>query len=260
MLRDLLNDVPLAVIVLCVLVLVTAAVVGAVWAVRRLVPATRDGFHAEVSAPMLGVVAAVFGLLLAFVIVIAYENYLEARAHASREADALASIVRDSEAFPGPGGAGVRAAIGTYVRSVAEDEWPAMREGTDSDASRGRLDGVFAALRAVEPRTVTERAFYEDAVRQLNDTLEARRERIEAARGGLPRELTLLLLFSSLVIVGYAVLVGSPSAGFHVLGPLAIALVVAVSLIVLADLSYPFSGDVSVSPEPYRSGALAQFW
>jgi hypothetical protein len=41
---------------------------------RRAVPVTREGFHAEISAPMLGVVAALFGLVLAFVIVIAYQN------------------------------------------------------------------------------------------------------------------------------------------------------------------------------------------
>ena len=48
------------------------------------------------------VVAALFGLLLAFVIIIAYENFLEASADVSREADPLASIVRDSVAFPDP--------------------------------------------------------------------------------------------------------------------------------------------------------------
>jgi hypothetical protein len=68
-------------------------VVIAVWLIRRTVPATREGFHAEISAPMLGVVAALFGLLLAFVIIIAYENFLEASADVGREADSLASLV-----------------------------------------------------------------------------------------------------------------------------------------------------------------------
>jgi hypothetical protein len=39
-----------------------------------------EGFHAEIAAPMVGVVAALFGLLLAFVIVIAYQNFLDADA------------------------------------------------------------------------------------------------------------------------------------------------------------------------------------
>src|SRR3954466_7800980 len=93
-------------------------VIGRVWLIRRFFPATREGFHAEISAPMLGVVAALFGLLLAFVIIIAYQNFLDADANVSREADALASVVRDSGAFPEPGRTNVRRAVGAYARAV----------------------------------------------------------------------------------------------------------------------------------------------
>lgn len=258
--RTLLNNVPLALVVVAGFVLAITLVLVGVWAIRRLVPATREGFHAEISAAVLGVVAAIFGLLLAFVIVIGYQNYLDAEANVSQEADALASVVRDSAAFGEPGGATVRDAVGTYVRSVVQDEWPEMRDGSDSDTTRGSLAGIFSAFRGVQPRNETQRAFYDDAVRKLNDALEARRDRIEYADGGLPRDIVLLLIFCSLVIIGYAMVAGSPSYGFHVVGPLAIAVVVTASLIVLADLSYPFSGEVAVSADPFRSGVLGQFF
>ena len=63
-----------------------------------------------------------------------------------------------------------------------------------------------------------------------------------------------------MVIIGYAVLVGSPHFGFHALGPAAIAVVVAFSLVVLADLSYPFSGGLTVDPRDFRNGVLEQFF
>lgn len=62
------------------------------------------------------------------------------------------------------------------------------------------------------------------------------------------------------MIVAYAILVGSPAYWFHVLGPLAIAVVITISLVVLVDLTYPFSGDVSLQPSDFRNGALAQFF
>ena len=76
MLRDLLNDVPIAVLVLGVVALVVAAVLLAVWLLRRLVPPTREGFDAEVSSQILGSIAALFGLLLAFVIVVEFQTGL----------------------------------------------------------------------------------------------------------------------------------------------------------------------------------------
>ena len=260
MLRTLLNTVPITVIMVAAVCLTVAVMALAVWVVRRTVPATRDGFHAEISAPMLGVVAAVFGLLLAFVIIIAYQNFLEADDNASREADALSSIVRDSAAFPEPGGSNARRAVGAYVRSVVEEEFPQMREGTDSDVARGTLDDVFAAFRTVEPTTPEQTAFYDDAVRQLNETLDARRNRIESAVGWLPWDIAALILFSSFVVVAYSLVIGSPSYWFHLLGPAAIASVLAVALIVLVDLSYPFSGDFAIPPDDFQTGALKAFF
>lgn len=258
--RGLLNAVAVPWLMVIAIMFAVTAVVLVVWLVRRAVPSTREGFHAEISAPMLGVVAALFGLILAFVIVIAYQNLLDAKSNVSREADSLASIARDSQSFPEPGGASVRRSIGEYVRGVTADEWPQMRDGHDSVLAKAGLNGIFAAFRTVKPRTPEQTAFYDDAVRKLNDTLAARRDRIDTARGGLPRDMWILILISSFVIVSYAVLVGSPSYWFHVLGPAAIAVVIVIALVVLADLSYPFSGEVAISPEPFKNGALQQFF
>jgi hypothetical protein len=258
--RGLLNSLAVPWVIVIAIVLTVTAVALAVLLVRRIVPSTREGFHAEISAPMLGVVAALFGLILAFVIIIAYQNYLDAQANVSREADALASIVRDSESFPAPGGANVRHAVGTYVHGVTEAEWPQMRNGNGSALAEKGIDEIFAAFRTVAPTTTVQRTFYTNAVDQLNDAVQARRDRIDAAAGGLPRDMWILLLFTSFVIVAYAVLVGSPNFWFHLLGPVAIAMVIIVSLVVLADLSYPFSGDVAISSDPFASGILRQFF
>src|SRR6476620_2134120 len=153
-------------------------VIVSVWLIRRIVPSTRDGFHAEISAPMLGVVAALFGLVLAFVIIIAYQNYLDANSNVSQEADALSSIVRDSDAFPEPGGGNVRRAVKAYVHSVVDDEWPRMHDGHDSDLARRSLSGIFAAFRTVRPDSEMSTEFYDDSVRQLNNALDARRDRL----------------------------------------------------------------------------------
>jgi len=175
MLRGLLNAVPVTWIMVVAVGVTLGVAWLAVWLTRRIVPATADGFHAEVSAPMLGVVGAVFGLLLAFVIVIAYQNFLDAEGNVNQEAGALAAIVRDSAAFPEPGRSDVRSAVGLYVRSVVTNEWPQMRDGQAKDVvTGGGLDAIYAAFRSVKPTSATEVSFYDDAVRQLNAALDAR--------------------------------------------------------------------------------------
>jgi hypothetical protein len=141
-LRDILNAVPVSLLVLAAVALALGVVVLAVWLIRRTVPATREGFHAENSAPMLlGSSAALFGLLLAFVIIIAYENFLEASADVSPEADSLASIACDSAVFPEPEGDRVRrrenvCASGRRRRMGAYARRQRQPSGHDDDPGR----------------------------------------------------------------------------------------------------------------------------
>ena len=258
--RGLLNDIPIGVLVVAIVGLTVAGVLLGVWLLRRYLPAIQEGSDAEVSSQLLSVLATLFGLLLAFVIVIEYQNYGDAQSNVSREADALAAIVRDGDAFPGAAPAQVRGAVEGYARAVVEQEWPRMRDGGDSALAWREVDGIFAVLRRIEPESHREIAFYEDSVRQLHDTIVARRDRLDAARGGLPSLITGLILIGSLVILGYAMLVGSRQAWLHGISAGAIAILIAFSLVVLLDLSYPFSGDMAIEPDPFETGALRQFF
>ena len=260
MLRGTVDAVPMWLLLIAVVVAIVGVVLVLVWVIRRVVPSVAEGFDAEVASQMLGVVAALFGLLLGFIIVISYQNYGDTQSSVSGEADALAAIVRDSESFPQAEGDEVRRAVGAYVRIVVDEEWSRMQDGDDSERAWAAVDDVYAALQAVEPSSARAEAFFEDAVRQLNAALDSRRDRLDDAEGGLPWVIVVLLLVGSLVILGYTVLVGSRSLGFHAVGAVSVALVVGLSLVVLIALVYPFSGDLAVGPEPFRTGSLARFF
>ncbi len=260
MLRGLVNDVPIWLLLIVVIGAITGLTFGLVWLIRRLVPSTREGFDAEVSSQLLGVVAALFGLLLAFIVVIAFQNYGDSQSNVGSEADALAAIVRDSQAFPPADGARVRTAVGTYVRAVVTDEWPRMHDGENSARANAAVAGMYKALQGIDPKSSSASSFYDDSVQQLSSALDARRNRLESARGGLPWVIGILLVVGSIVILGYTVLVGSRSFWFHAIGAGAVAIVLGLSLVVLLDLTYPFSGDVSVGSRPFQTGALAQFF
>jgi hypothetical protein len=259
--RTVVDSVPTLALVVIVVGLVLGLVLGGVWAVRRLVPVTRDGFDAEVSSQVLGVVASLFGLLLAFVVVIEFQAFSAAEDNVAGEADGLSAIQRDSRSFDGPGGARVQAAIGEYVRTVVREEWPLMRKGDESQAAWQGIDRIFAAMQAYEPRTQAQAAFYDDSVRHLNLVLEARRDRLTASDGNdLPLLIAALIVVGSIVILGYATLVGSRSSAFHAIGAGAIAVIVGFSLVVLLTLQFPFSGGLAVDSRPFQEGGLAQFF
>jgi hypothetical protein len=260
MLRTVINHSSVGLLVVVTIVVTIGVVLLGISLIRRAVPKTREGFDAEVSSQMLGVVASLFGLLLAFVIVIEYQNFGSAQANVGQEADSLAAITRDTGALTPAQRAVVRDAIGKYVRTVVGDEWPDLREGHESSRASDDVNRIYTALQAAKPTSPAATAFYDDSVRQLNAALIARRDRLDAAAGGVPSLVLTLMLVGALVILFYAMLVGSRSFWFHTIGACSIALVVALSLVVLVDLSYPFSGSLVVSSNPFQTGQLAQFF
>jgi len=259
--RSVVDSTPTFLLVLIVVCAVLAIVLLSVWAVRRFVPSTRDGFDAEVSSQVLGVVASLFGLLLAFVVVIEFQAFSGAGDNVQSEADDLSAIVRDSYAFGNPAGSNIRASIGDYVHAVVDDEWPLMRHGKESSAAWLRIDNLFTAMQDYKPVSTSQVAFYDDSVRHLNAVLEARSNRLDSSSGNdLPVLIAALIIVGAIVILGYATLVGSKSSAFHAIGAGAIAIVVGFSLVVLVALQFPFSGGLAVDSQPFREGALAPFF
>ena len=130
MLRSVINHVPVSALVAGTIVVTVCLVLLGVWLIRRLVPVTREGFDAEVSSQMLGVVASLFGLLLAFVIVIEYQNFGNAQENVGQEADSLSRRSRaTAKRFLRPRAPGYAARSGRYR--------PRSRDRRVAEATRG---------------------------------------------------------------------------------------------------------------------------
>ena len=240
--RSAVDDLPLWLLLVVFVAAVVGLVLLLVWLIRRLVPAVAEGFDAEVASQMLGVVAALFGLLLAFIIVIAYQNYSDAQSNVTAEADALAAIVRDTGAFSQPERERVRASIGVYVRTVADEEWPLLRKAR-------------TALELRRPSTTSSprcRRWTRRRLRPWLSTTTPCVSSMPASRlagtvstmpaADCPGSIGALLFVGSLVIVGYAMLIGSRSFWFHAIGAGAIVVIVAMSLVVLVALDLSVLG------------------
>ena len=252
----LLNTLPIA--VLAILVVggyVGLAVVG-VWLVRRHSPSVREASGAGVSSQVLGALTTVYAIVLALVVVSLYGDHDDAADTASREATALAQVVRDVEILPAAQTAAVDAAVQRYASAVVESEWPSMRDGGDSQEAWLELQAIYTALQGIEPQAPAEVAFYDDAVQRLGDVVAARRQRLDAAGGNLPVSFEAVLFVGSLVVIGYAILASSRIRWHHMATVLAVTVLIACSILLAMVLDHPYSGDLAIGPDDFRTGAL----
>ncbi|RSS74703.1 DUF4239 domain-containing protein [Streptomyces sp. WAC06614] len=240
--------------------LVLLAVTGSL-AARRYRPRLAEGEHNEMVGVALGMFGAIYGIILAFVVVTLWTQMETTQSVVSGEATDLALVVRSAEAFPPADRARVEHAVGDYVHAVVEIQWPRMRAGRPSyDATAEQTHAMYTALQSYEPTSVRAQTFYEEAASRLNDAAGQRRARLTAAEQSLPTLLQILVYGGALVILPLTFLFGLRSLKMQLLFVGAVAALIGFSLLLVLVLDRPFSGDLSVTPAPYQQAALSQFW
>ncbi|MFB6809119.1 DUF4239 domain-containing protein [Streptomyces sp. NPDC056387] len=238
-----------------------ALAAGGSVAARRRFPHLARGEHNEMVGVALGMFGAIYGIILAFVVVTLWTQLENTETVVATEATDLALVVRSAEAFPPAERAGVERAVGDYVHAVVEVQWPRMRDGRPSyDATAEQTHGLYRALQSYEPSGTRSQTFYEEAVGRINDVAAQRRARISMAETSLPVLLQVLVYGGALVILPLTFLFGLRSLKMQLLFVSAVAGLIGFSLLLVMALDRPFAGDLSVSPAPYKEAALAQFW
>ena len=99
-------------------------------------------------------VQGALGILIAFVIFLAFQSYLGARSAAQDEATAVLQLFRTAELFPRPYGTQEEQHLVCYARAVAGPEWRAMKKERASplvDAAVARTEATFAAAERSGP-------------------------------------------------------------------------------------------------------------
>ena len=256
--RALLTSLPAAVLgLLCVLVAMGVAAGGLLLVRRRVALSTRSGLN-DVAGVLIAIVGGLYGVLLAFVVAIAWQSFEDASGLADREAVVVVAMYRDAGFFS-THQADIRASVERYARSVIDQEWDAMStEAGDSPATDAALANVISEVKSISPQTLQEGTLYNQLITRLDSLEEARQDRLFAAGSQLPGPLWLALIVGGLITVGFTYCFGLPSERAHLAMVAAVAATIGLTLFLIMSLDLPFTGDVAVAPNSMRE-AIAEF-
>ena len=203
---------------------------------------------------VVGVIAALYAVLVAFVVVNEWSTLNDANAHLSDEAAALTAVYYNAGVLPAPTRLAIQGQTIAYVRAVVCSEIPylADHDGPDPVAAR-QLQKLFATVGAAPP-AVTSSAFYASAVNQLANVASARRARVSSAASGLPDVLLAVIIATSIVLVAIMSVLDTQHRRWHVILMGAVTLLVALNLALILTLARPFDGAASVNDAPLRAG------
>lgn len=221
--------------------------------VRRLVPIDVLQSQHEVAGFIIGVLGAIYAVLLAFVVVALWNQYQDARGTVEREANELADLAHVARGFPDQNErqrlAGM---ISAYARSAIDDEWPAMAHGRASLRTRAALDQLWRAFLEIDPQTNRESALYDQSLSTLRDLSDSRRLLLFSSRNDLPLVIQFLLWGGGLITIGFTYFFGVKSIRAQSLMTAGLTGVIAFNLFLILVLDNPFHGYFRVSAEPLR--------
>src|SRR6478672_6360604 len=116
-----------------VVVLATALAITAMLLVRRRAPAGSRFEDGDRAAGVFGVLATGFAVLLGFVVFLAFESYDTSRSGAETEAQIVTQQFETAHLFPSAERGPLEGALVCYARTVVNQEWSQMENGTFTD-------------------------------------------------------------------------------------------------------------------------------
>lgn len=238
------------------LVLVVPLLVVAVQAtIRRLAPAIVSGEHNEVAGFLIAVVGVVYAVTLAFIVIVTWEEFRDARDTVEEEAGALRALYRDTRPLPEPVATQSGQLIVRYAEEVSTTEWAAMDSGRSGTTSFRIIGDLFSTLGQVRDLTPTQQTFLSNALDRLNEVTVRRAQRIGASEESTPPVLWAAIIVGGIVTLGFALIFGVSNEQLHYLMVGGFAAVLALQVFVILVLSHPFSGQIRVEPTAFEQVA-----
>jgi hypothetical protein len=153
-----------------------------------------------------------------------------------------------ADAFPPGFRSDVQNAVDEYITLVINDEWPLMKRGEESQAAHDTAYKVQALLVHYKPQTPVQQTLDARALDYAGQLLDARRNRILSNRQGIPIILWCTMLVLGVITIGFSFYfrVDRPMAQYIMV--FALAMVIALTFSLIAELDFPFRGDIAIDP------------
>lgn len=236
----------LVTVVLCA----TFAVAG-FCAVVRFLPGLCQGANNELVRICSGLTSGLYGLLLAFVVVTAWQNYTNAATQIEDEISALSNVMRDAGGLPEPVRGPVRADTLRYVRLVVSREWATLADGNPDLVSRQMYERIWGRLYGFEPRTEAQSTFFGSVVDRMNEVGRARRLRIYSSRAQVPSLLWGVIVVGGVLSVFLLYLYGGGKMRTQAIMLGIVAGFIGFVVFLIYALEKPFAGELRLSTQPY---------
>jgi hypothetical protein len=208
--------------------------------------------HNEEEGFVYAVIGVIYGVLLAFLVLVVWEQYNTANERAENEAAVISALNKDVNCYPDSFKLEFRKALGDYTESMFKEEYPAMARGEYSKKTDLAYKRIWELFYDLEPKTEKEKFWYPEVISKINELGKSRRLRIMSVEFGIPPFMWVMIIIGAAVTIGYSYLFYTKRFVSQLIMVWFLTATICISLIIVYALDHPFSGIIRVSDEPFR--------
>jgi hypothetical protein len=242
---------------LIVVVVVLGAVaisIGLLVLLRRRAP---EGWWVDPgrAAGVLGAARSPFAVILAFVILVAFQGFNDAKQGAQQEASATRTLFKTASLLQPAVRDDLHANLLCYARAVVSADWPAMGHGGTStlvDDLAGQIEDGIGQIRTTDD---VQRAAVGDIFDEANARERARDARLAEAQGRVPSPVWIVILMGGAGVLAYVLLFADPRERFVSQAVMvgSVTTIIVGGLVLVYFLSHPYRDEPgSIRPTAMR--------
>ena len=218
---------------------------------QRIVPQSDELAHNDVAGPIIGTIGTILAVVLSFLLIGNWQEYDTAAGTMAQEAASIADLYHVAPYFPANTATQIQAACRTYVDTIINREWPAMRDGGSSpDATNASLS-LLRIVAQYQPQTATQQTLQQNALGYVNAIMDGRRIRLFDNDQGIPTIFWAGNFFIAAITIVFCYLFRVRKRELHVAMTLGLMCAIATLFVITAELDYPFRGDNQLKPSPF---------
>ncbi len=218
----------------------------------KIVPVGDQDDLGTLAGSLMTAFGALFAFLTAFGINLEWGHHRDAEQTIGREADAGLRLAWASEA-PEAHGFEIQRDLAAYLRSVIDDEWPTLAQGSGgAESTHDRMRDLQSHVRTLAADSTLPHPVTADLLKAIDALAIARADRLNAAGHDLSTPLVGLAFLSGVMLAINAVAVSlhfEPGYGLLIGG---LIVLIACDLALLVTIGSPFNGPLRVRPRPLQ--------
>jgi hypothetical protein len=221
--------------------------------IRKFYPHYKCKLHNDIAGFIFATIGVIYAVLLAFIVVITWQDYDKAQDVTVNEANCIAALYRDSTPFPAEFRAELKSELTNYVKAIIKEEWQTMARGQRSVKAQKMQEELWKLYGGFQPKDEAQKIFFAESVKKLNQAAEMRRQRIFYASSGINPLLYFVLFAGSFITIAFTMLFGTENVIPHLIMVSLLAAMIAITLFTVIAMDYPFTGDISITPDVFTN-------